>query len=394
MRFVRTTACLIILLISVGCRPSVEPDTPTTANTTPTPEAALAPAYSPEQIAAAKELMSDLGVLVKEDSGGHVVSIDTAANRSWVDDTQMQEILVFPRLTSLTVEGPSISDLLASRIAAQTMLTSLAMRNTLIGDQGLAKFTELKSLKIIDLRVSPLVTDAGMKSLAALPELRAVRLSGTNVSDAGVIALLDLARLTEIDVRNCRDVTKKGIEQLAQKKTLRTLKIGGSQIDDSVLDAVAAMTNLAVLSLDNCDISDAGITKLKALRLVDLTLYQCANVTDQGLGILAAYPELRRLTIRDVPAKGIALTKLSHPENLLSLNMAQSGVGDSEVGNLGRFKNLVILNLSETSVTDKSVEVLSKMKSLTKLVLTQTGVSEEGTKSLREALPDCSIESN
>ena len=74
--------------------------------------AAQEPAWNPtpEQIASAKQLAADLGVVLKEDGSGNVVVLNTAAKRSWVDDYQMQEMLAFPHLQSLTVEGPSISD--------------------------------------------------------------------------------------------------------------------------------------------------------------------------------------------------------------------------------------------------------------------------------------------
>jgi internalin A len=390
-------------ILITGCQPAEKPVKPAgkmpaaTAEPKSKPDtevaAAPSPQYSKEQIAAAKRLAGDLGVVVKEDAGGNVILIDTAAERSWVDDYQMQEILVFGGLTSLTVEGPSITNALAPRIAEQTSLVSLALRNTLVGDQGIAQFTALKSLRVIDLRVSPMVTDAAMKTLAKMPQLRAVRLTGCNVTDTGIATLLDLPRLTELDVRNCRGVTARGIEQLTGKETLRVLKIGGPKIDDEVLETVAKLNNLSGLSLDNCDITDAGVAKLAELPLVDLTLYQCAGVTDKGLEVLAGYAELKHLTLRDVPAKGSALDKLPHPEKLVSLNMAQSGITDAEVAGLARMTSLEKLNLSETALTDAAVDTLSKLSSIKQMLLTQTGVSTEGMSRLRKALPECSIRS-
>ena len=351
------------------------------------------PRYSEEQITAAKQLAGELGVVVKEDAGGNVILIDTAAGRSWVDDYQMQEILVFSGLTSLTVEGPSITNALAPRIAEQTSLVSLALRNTLLGDQGIARFTALNSLKVIDLRVSPMVTDAALKTLAKMPQLRAVRLTGCNVTDEGIATLLNLPHLTELDVRNCRGVTAAGIEKLTAGESLRVLKLGGPKINDRVLETVAKLNSLSGLSLDNCDITDAGVARLAKLPLVNLTLYQCANVTDEGLKVLAAYAGLKHLTLRDVPAKGSALEKLPHPEKLLSLNMAQSGITDAEVAGLARMTSLASLNLSETGLTDAAVDGLSKISPLKQMVLTQTGISTEGMSRLRKALPGCSIRS-
>jgi hypothetical protein len=235
---------LLLAVFSLGCQPAppppppavpvsgepkIEPPVPSEPETADEPEASpagesetsapLPPAskYSAEQMAAAKQMATELAVVIREDSAGNVILIDTAAQRSWVDDYQMQEMLVFPTLQTLTVEGPSITEQLAPKIAEAEALTSLAMRNTLINDEGIAQLGGLKALRVIDLRVSPLVTDAAMDTLAAMPSLRAVRLSGVNVTDAGVAKLLSLPKLTELDLRNCRGVTKAGIEQIGGK---------------------------------------------------------------------------------------------------------------------------------------------------------------------------------
>ena len=359
----------------------------------PTPEPEW-PEYTEEQTAAAKQLVADLGVVVKEDAEGNVISVNTAANRSWVDNYQMEEILAFPRLTSLTVEGPSIDDSLAPKIAEQAGLEFLSVQATLIGDEGIAQFAGLKFLKVIDLRLCSLVTDAALETLSTMPELRAVRVSGTNVTDAGIAALLKLPQLSELDLRNCRGVTKAAIEKLAEKKTLRMLKIGGEKIDDSVLEVVAKLEGLQGLSLDNCPITDAGVGKLAGLPLADLTLYQCANVTDKGLAFLAEANELTKLTLRDVAVQGTVISKLPKPEQLVSLNLAQSKITDAEIGNLKGLANLETLVLSQTEITDPSVDTLAKLNKLKRLIVTETGLTAEGVEKLRSALPDCQIQFN
>ena len=344
-----------------------------------------------EERASAKQFAADLGVVVKEDGKGQVVLLDTAAKRSWVDDFQMQEILKFPELKRLTVEGPSITDQLAPSLARLSQLESLAMRNTLISDAGLSQLAELEGLKIIDLRLSPLLTDKSADTLGAMPSLRAVRVSGVNLTDAGIKPLLELPRLTEIDVRNCRGVTAEGIAALAGKKSLRVLKIGGGMINDQVLKTVAGMKQIRSLSLDNCDISDEGVLQLAALQLADFTVYQAASVTDRGLKILAAYKDLKALTLRDVPAKCAVLADLPHPEKLRTLNVAQSGITDAEITSLGNMSDLEKLILNETAITDAAVDTLVELKSLKTLEATQTQLSTDGVKRLRAGLPDCAI---
>jgi Leucine-rich repeat (LRR) protein len=346
---------------------------------------------SPEQIAAAKQLAADLGVVMKEDADGNVILLDTAAKRSWVDDNQLQEILVFPRLESLTVEGPSITHMLAPQMARLSALSSLAMRNTLITNEGLAELKGLRSLKVIDLRLSPLLTDAALDILADMPQLRAVRLSGVNITDRGVAALLKLPELNELDVRNCRGVTQAGIGQLVGKQSLRSLKVGGMAIDDEALRVVGRMVQLNTLSVDNCAITDAGVAQLGDLPLVNLTIYQCTNVTDDGLKVLVSLADLRSLTLRDIKAQGAALTQLPCPEKLAELNMAQSGITDAEVPNLARFSRLEDLTLSETAITDAAVDTLSKLASLKSLTMTQTRMSDAGIARLTASLPNCRV---
>ena len=410
----RTTLCVLACVAvfgNVGCQPTASPVDQGIASTErptsvplaekpvsePDPEPAQEPEwpeYTEEQTAAARQMVADLGVVVKEDADGNVISVNTAANRSWVDNDQMEEILAFPRLTSLTVEGPSIDDSLVPKIAEQAGLEFLSVQATLIGDEGIAQLAGLKFLKVIDLRLCSLVTDKALETLATMPELRAVRVSGTNVTDAGIAALLKLPKLSELDLRNCRGVTKAAIEKLAEKKSLSMLKIGGEKIDDAVLEIVGKLGTLTGLSLDNCPITDAGAARLAGLPLADLTLYQCANVTDNGAAFLADANDLTRLTLRDVAVQGTVLSKLPKPEKLVSLNLAQSRITDAEIGNLAALTNLETLVLSQTAITDACVNDLAKLKKLKRLIVTETGITAGGVDKLQAALPDCQIQFN
>jgi len=153
------SVCLLLLVDSAGCQPAPTPapaDAPASngmevsveppaASDRPEPASAPASKYSAEQMAAAKQLATNLAVAIREDAAGNVILMDTAANRSWVDDYQMQEMLVFPSLQTLTVEGPSISEQLAPKIAEAEALTTLNMRNTLINDEGIAQLSGRRS---------------------------------------------------------------------------------------------------------------------------------------------------------------------------------------------------------------------------------------------------------
>ena len=96
----------------------------------------------------------------------------------------------FPQARVVGAEGPGITDQLVPRIAEQQNLTSLTLKNTLVDDDGIAQLVDLKTLRVIELRVAPVITDRAMESLVKLPRLRAVRLVGGNITDCGIATLL------------------------------------------------------------------------------------------------------------------------------------------------------------------------------------------------------------
>lgn len=351
--------------------------------------------YSEEQEATARSNAEGSGIVMKENDLGQVILIDTAANRAWVDNYQMQEVLVFPTsLQTLVVEGPSISDELADRIAEHNKLTSLTMRNTLISEAGLEKFKSLSKLKAIDLRLSPLLTAAVADLLVQMPELRAVRLNSVNINDESIKTLVQLPKLSELDLRNCFEVTAEGFKHLQDKKSLRTLKIGGSNITDEVLELISQFDQLTTLSLDNTELTNYSTHFLASLPLTNLTLYQGASLSDEGLGFLSQMKSLTRLTVRDIRTNGAFLATLPAPEKLTDLNIAQTTLGDEQAQALSKMTNLKRLIVNQTAITDKTLEVIMNLKSLQKVEMTQTDISSEAVTKLREALPDCEIRKN
>ena len=167
-------------------------------------------------------------------------------------------------------------------------------------------------------------------------------------------------------------MTKAGIELLIGQQSLRSLKIGGVSIDDEALAVVAKINRITTLSVDNCPVTDGGVARLGSLPLEELTIYQCTNVSDEGLRVLGSFANLHSLTLRDVKAHGASLALLPQPEKLVELNMAQSGITDAEVVHLTRFPRLESLTLSETAISDAAVDTLAKLTSLRSLTIAQT----------------------
>ncbi len=181
------------------------------------------------------------------------------------------------------------------------------------------------------------------------------------------------------------------MELLVGQQSLRSLKIGGVSVDDETLAVVAKIIRISTLSVDNCPVTDGGVARLGSLPLEELTIYQCTNVSDEGLRVLDSFTNLRSLTLRDVKARGASLALLPQPEKLVALNLAQSGMTDAEVIHLTRFPHLEHLTLSETAISDAAEDTLAKLKSLRSLTIAQTRMTEGGISRLSAALPECQI---
>ena len=113
--------------------------------------------------------------------------------------------------------------------------------------------------------------------------------------------------------------------------------------------------------------------KLKALsdaseNITWLTLSASALQND-GLSIIAGFPNLTKLKIN-----GTAIT-------------------DDGIKHLSALENLEYLNLYGTEITDESIDHLLQLPELKKLYVWQTKISEQGLARLREAAPGLQVES-
>ena len=125
-RILFVSVCLTLIGLA-GCHRSPTPSAPPTPPRQDAPAAnqpgadhssaqSIAPASSGAGVACVHrkadgerpdKWWSDLDVAIKEDAQGNVISVNTAANRSRVDNYQMQEILAFPASHPSWLRGPA-----------------------------------------------------------------------------------------------------------------------------------------------------------------------------------------------------------------------------------------------------------------------------------------------
>jgi len=170
---------------------------------------------------------------------------------------------------------------------------------------------------------------------------------------------------------------------------LETLNLGGNQLT-TLPPEIGKLTNLKGLYLDPNQLTTLPPEIGKLTNLKELYLF--------GNQLTALPPEIGKLTkletlslnenqLTTLPPEIGKLTKLVW----LILNHNQLTTLPPEIGKLAKLESLV---LSGNAITDADLEHLKSLKSLTNIYLEETKVTQQGVAVLKEALPNCMIESD
>jgi hypothetical protein len=176
-------------------------------------------------------------------------------------------------------------------------------------------------------------------------------------------------------------------------------------ITDAGLGEVAAIPTIKVLKLGTemgvgPPITDAGLIPLTRLRWLEvLDLSQCGRITDQGLKTVALCQNLKELSLRSGMAPGprvtdAGLSYLASLGRLQSLSLAGTEITDAGLRHLKGLPRLESLDLSGTRVTDAGMVHLLACKRLKTLILDRTRVDEQGVVPLQSAFPTLEVHLN
>jgi internalin A len=150
----------------------------------------------------------------------------------------------FPRLRSLLVSGPSLSD------------------------ASMASLGKLRRLQTLYYWNASDITDAGVQHLRGLPRLNYIHLSASQVGDDGLAAIATLPSLEGLSMQQNR-ITDAGLAHLAGHPTLKELWIGDlrglSPITDTGVKHLATISQLEELDLQYTRVTPAGLKPLQAL---------------------------------------------------------------------------------------------------------------------------------
>jgi len=145
------------------------------------------------------------------------------------------------------------------------------------------------------------------------------------------------------------------------------------------------------VDLSYSDVTDealASIEIFQEIKELDLTGTQ---VHDDSLVILQQLPKLQSLKLKGTRISNLGMTSLSKIPSLVLLDASNTAVTDEGLAQASQWTSLRYLSLNNTAVTDASIPYLTSIKSLKGLSLLHSSVTADGTRTLKEALPDCLI---
>jgi hypothetical protein len=159
-----------------------------------------------------------------------------------------------PQLEELCIDADATDDGLAN-LEGLSLLRSLSIHNSKVGDAGLGHLQHLTRLETLSLWGAP-ITDAGLSHLCGMKELKSLMLMNTRVADAGLAHLQGLNMLENLSLDNTQ-VSDAGLVHLSELRQLRWLYVNGTKVTDRGVNRLQQ-------ALPNCQIAASGPQPAKA----------------------------------------------------------------------------------------------------------------------------------
>jgi hypothetical protein len=212
----------------------------------------------------------------------------------------LKALTEIPNLGFLGCQGELCNDEAMTHISEVPRLRMLMGQGTVAGDDGFTALSRSQTIEYIWGRECPNLGGRGFKALARMPALKGLAVSCKSVDDASLSALPEfpaLRGLLPMDVPDagfrhvgrceklenlwcmyCRDTGDAATEQIAGLGMLKSYYAGATQITDRSLEILSRMKSLE-----------------------SIEFFDCAGISNAGLGLLAGLPRLREITVGGSP---------------------------------------------------------------------------------------------
>ncbi|MGH7199914.1 MAG: leucine-rich repeat domain-containing protein [Planctomycetaceae bacterium] len=157
----------------------------------------------------------------------------------------------------------------------------------------------------------------------------------------------------------------------------------GSSPGDAVFfpDAEIANEDFARI-VDDLNLVNEEITTLDLSR---------SDIGDEGVRELYRLEHLVYLDLSSTGVTDEGLASVAQIEGLQYLFLAETAVTDAGLAHLRPLRQLIVLNLDHTAVTDAGMDELSHLEQLAQLHVSNTGVTDTGLATLQATAPQVSV---
>jgi Leucine-rich repeat (LRR) protein len=299
---------------------------------------------------------------------------------------------VAPLLETLELSNcPNLAEVFA--IARATGLTSLDLTNSpRVTDADISLIAK-KCPRLSDLNLDGcnLISDTTLVALGEhCPRLSSLRLwdLGAGVSDAGIIKLADGCRqLSTFTLGNCERLTD--AENELSRLPLTVLELmryrNPLQVDDLIMDPQPYLTELRLIDCRRLIAVD-GISF--APQLTWLQLKNCRVVRDRHIRAIArGCPRLLHLDVSYCPRVKEGIEAVAqHCQDLTTLYVDSTGVGDEQMHALIQCRRLTDLDVSGCPISDAAAFSIAQMP-LRRLALTGTPITDAFVGAVAQGCP-------
>jgi len=266
--------------------------------------------------------------------------------QTWVNNTEMRDLVSFKKLERLNLS------------------------HTRISDEGLLAIRPARQIQDLNLLYAEMITDLGLNAIKEWKNLKRLNVRGTRIADDTLAVVGKLTQLESLDVANT-GITDSGLEALASLTSIKHLALGRARTGDAALSVLRLMST----TLESLDLSGARDIQRNQRN-------RGAGPTQEALWkLLAELKELRVLKLGTSDIDGDAIRNLG----AALVKVEQLGlegcprINDQAVNELAAWKSLKYVDLQETKATQAAVDNLKKIRPEMKILYVPTPAPASAT---------------
>jgi serine/threonine protein kinase len=323
-----------------------------------------------------------------------------------ISDVGIARMGTLPKLTAVYAGGTHIGDealrLLAERYATIDTLHAGGTQVTDVGVPNLLKLTGLRSLRL----ENPAITDASLETLSQLKKLRILCLQGTQISREGIELLRQALPHCGFETSYGNFDPHTGPPPVPDRAVAEWAHALGGELGlgHTAKGYVSVKPNgelptgyfeVVALSMMKTPIRDSDLAQLDGLENLTTFIAHDTRISDAGLAQLGELPQLNKVYISRANITGDGLRILaSRFPGIRILHAGDAKIADDGLPVVLAWPEMTELSLRNCHITDASVAMLLQLKQLRMLHVCGTQISRDGIERLHQGLPECRVESD